>query len=79
MWIDLMPGPVPVTPEKSLLASAPSENPPLVTVTDMTVADSNQRSVAFTNHAREFRPMECPAEGYYRNPDDCTRYAYILT
>jgi hypothetical protein len=62
------PEPSVQVPEKQLFLETPS------TTADMTVADSNNRPISFSNPVLEFRPVECPTEGFFRNPEDCTRY-----
>ncbi|XP_055346364.1 uncharacterized protein LOC129593893 [Paramacrobiotus metropolitanus] len=57
--------------------------PRVTTATDMQVADSNINNgvIPFNMNMnsqhpsmRQLEPMQCPAEGFFRNPQDCTKF-----
>lgn len=80
--------PVPISPvvnpwssfnDFNLLANRILELPHATTPADLSAADSNN-GLSFVNPPLDLRPVECPSEGFYRNPEDCTRlvHSFIL-
>lgn len=48
------------------------------TPVDIVGADSNNANgMSFNNPQLDLRPVECPAEGFYRNKQDCTRWVFM--